>query len=181
MMKRLLLSLPVLFLVACGGKEGHDNDKGHGEEGHQETSHEDGKDGDKGHEEAGHKETGHDEGGEEASGHEGGGDDHGESHALGKMKAHGREFSIVQLGDIHAGEEGAVEIEFASAADRIATTRAWIGIESGNGSTKAKLDLEGTTTLHGHIDVPSPLPSDSQLWFSFDIDGKVETHSITFK
>lgn len=151
MMKRLLLSLPVLFLVACGGKEGHDNDKGHGEEGHQETN------------------------------HEGGGDDHGESHALGKMKAHGREFSIVQLGDIHAGEEGAVEIEFASAADRIATTRAWIGIESGNGSTKAKLDLEGTTTLHGHIDVPSPLPSDSQLWFSFDIDGKVETHSITFK
>ena len=161
MMKRLLLSLPVLFLVACGGKESHDNDKSHGEEGHQETSHEDGKDGDKG--------------------HEGGGEDHGESHALGKMKAHGREFSIVQLGDIHAGEEGAVEIEFASAADRIATTRAWIGIESGNGSTKAKLDLEGTTTLHGHIDVPSPLPSDSQLWFSFDIDGKVETHSITFK
>jgi hypothetical protein len=177
MMKRLLLSLPVLFLVACGGKESHDNDKGHGEEGHQETSHEDGKDGDKGHEEAGHKETGHDEGGgEEASG-----DGHGAAHPLGKMKAHGREFSIVQMGDIHAGKEGAFEIEFASAADRIATTRAWVGIESGLGSTKAKFDLEGTTTLHGHIDVPTPLSPDSRLWISFDIDGKVETHSIAFK
>ena len=154
MMKRLLLSLPILFLVACGGKESDDNDKDHG------------KDGDKGHAESGGE-----------NGHTG----HGESHALGKMKAHGREFSIGQMGDIQAGEECAVEIEFASAADRIATTRAWIGIESGNGSTKAKLDLEGTVTLHGHIDVPSSLSSDSRLWLSFDIDGKVETHSIAFK
>ncbi|MFT4514985.1 MAG: hypothetical protein ACI89X_001245 [Planctomycetota bacterium] len=168
MMKRLLLSLPVLFLVACGAKEDHNNDKGHGEDDQQEAKHDDGKDGDKGHEEAGHDE-GAGEGG------------HGEHHPLGKMKAHGREFSITQMGDMHAGEEGAVEIEFASAADRIATTRGWIGIESGVGSAKAMLDLEGTATLHGHLDVPSPIPAGSKLWFSFDIDGKVETHSIAYK
>ncbi|MGK0155882.1 MAG: hypothetical protein ACI9SE_002849 [Neolewinella sp.] len=168
MMKRLLLSLPVLLLVACGGEKDHDNDKGHGDSGNAEAGHTDGKDGDKGHEEAGHE-----EGGDESG--------HGKSHSLGKMKAHGREFSIVQMGDIHAGEEGAVEIEFASGKDRIGTTRAWVGIESGEGSAKAKLDLEGTATLHGHIDVPSPIPADSKLWFSFDIDGKVETRSIAYK
>lgn len=164
MMKRLLLSLPVLLLVACGGKKEHDNDKGHGDAGNAEANHEDDKDGDKSHEGADHDEDGH-----------------GKSHPLGKMKAHGREFSIVQMGDIHAGEEGAVEIEFASGKDRIATTRAWVGIESGEGSTKAKLDLEGTTTLHGHLDVPSPIPAGSKLWFSFDIDDKVETYSIAYK
>ena len=177
MMKRLLLSLPVLFLVACGGKESHDNDAGHGNEGHNEAGHEDGKDGDKGHKEAGHDEAGHDEAGHD----EGGGHGHGEAHTLGKMKAHGREFTVIQMGDMHAGEEGAVEIEFASAADRIATTRVWVGVESGEGSVKAKFELEGDKNLHGHIDVPSPIPANSLLWLSFDLDGKVETHSIAFK
>lgn len=154
MMKRLLVSLPILFLVACGGKEAHDSDENHGENGQTEANHKDGEDGDEG---------------------------HGEAHALGNMKAHGREFSIIQLGDITAGEEGAIEIKFASAAERIATTRAWVGTESGEGSMKAKLDLEGLATLHGHLEVPTPIPSNSQLWISFDIDGKVETHSIAFK
>mgnify|MGYP003642435736 CR=1 FL=1 len=151
MMKRLLLSLPILFLVACGAKESQDNDKG------------------KGNEEASHKETGHDEGG------------HGEAQQLGKMKAHGREFAVVQMGDIHAGEEGAVELEFATGADRITTVRGWVGIESGEGSMKGKFELEGEKTMHGHIDVPSPIPAGSKLWLSFDVDGKVETHSIAYK
>lgn len=158
MMKRLLLSLPLLFLVACGGKEDHDRDNNHGQEGSNETKHDDGKDGDMGH-----------------------GDDHGDPHPLGKLTAHGRDFEVVQLGDIVAGKEGAVELAFKSGKERITTVRAWVGVESGEGSMKRKMDLEGTSEMHGHLEVPDPIPAGSKLWMSFDVDGKVETHGIAYK
>lgn len=146
MMKRILLSLPLLLLVACDAKHDHDHGKGS-----------------KPHADGGHEESGH-----------------GASHPLGKLTAFDREFSIVQMGEITAGEEGAIELEFASGKDRLTTVRAWIGVESGEGSAKAKLDLEGTANMHGHIDVPNPIPADSKLWFSFELDGKQQTHAIAF-
>ena len=154
MIKRILLSLPLLMLVACGAKDadhGHSHPKGT-EEG-----------------EAGHKETGAEE------------SEHGTSHQLGKLTAFDREFAVVQMGDVHAGEEGAFELEFASGKDRLTTVRAWVGIESGEGSTKAKFDLEDTANMHGHVDVPDPIPAGSKLWLSLELDGKQEVHSIAYQ
>ena len=105
---------------------------------------------------------------------------HGTPHPLGKLTAFGRECSVVQFGDIKAGEEGAIELEFASAKERLTTVRSWIGIESGEGSTKAKLDIEDTANMHGHLDVPSPIPANSKLWLSFELDGKTEVHSVAY-
>jgi len=150
MIKRLLLALPLLLLVACGAK-------------------------------APDKTGAMPAKGGNAAGQVDAGDGHGTPHALAKLTAFGREFSVVQMGDIHAGEEAAVELEFASGKDRLTTVRAWIGVESGEGSTKGKLDIEDTANMHGHLDVPDPIPAGSKLWLSFDHEDKQETYWVAYQ
>lgn len=164
MMKRTLLAFPLLILfAACGAKETkeHDNDGSH-------ASHREGS-------EASHE----NDSDKEAHGDEH--NDHGKRQSLGKLTAFGRSFEVVQYGAVEAGAEAAFELEFASGKERIHTARAWIGIESGEGAMKAKMGIEGKTNMHGHIEVPKPIPADSKLWLELDVDGKVETLSAAFK
>ncbi len=72
-------------------------------------------------------------------------------------------------------------IAFNISAERISNVRAWIGIEGGSGSVKAKLDIEGDTKMHGHVEVPKPIPAESKWWFTFEADGKTETISTAYK
>jgi len=151
MIKKLLLTLPLLMMVACGKAETNEqanNDNG-------------------------------------AANNEGANnnmaDDHGEHQELGDITVFGRTAKVTQLGHIEAGKEGAVEVAFATGKERVSTVRAWIGIETGVGSMKGKMGIDGELKLHGHIEVPDPIPADSKLWMTFELDGKKETVSAAYK
>lgn len=151
MIKQLLLSLPLLALVACGGdkKENTDNSGGN----------------------AAAKKEGDNHNMSE----------HGEAQSLGEINVMDRTVKVVQLGKIEAGKEGAVELQFGTSDQRISTVRAWIGIESGIGSMKGKMEIEGDTGMHGHIEVPDPIPANSKLWLTFEADGDKKTVSVAYK
>ncbi len=159
MIKQVLLSLPLLMIVACSAKEPEntpDNQPANNET---------------------------DNGSESNGADSKAADSHGTEHPLlkVKLKEFGRLIKITQLGEIEAGKEGAIMIAFNISAERISNVRAWIGIEGGSGSVKAKLDIEGDTKMHGHVEVPKPIPAESKWWFTFEADGKTETISTAYK
>ena len=145
MTKQVLLSLPLLILVACSAKEPEN-----AQDNNQPANHEE--------------------------------DDHGEANVLAeiKLETFDRMIKIIQLGEIEAGKEGAVEVAFNTSKERISTVRAWIGVESGVGSMKGKMQIEGDTMMHGHIEVPDSIPAGSKLWLTFELDGKSETISLAY-
>jgi hypothetical protein len=106
---------------------------------------------------------------------------HGTPKPLGSMTIGAHTFEVVQLGDVKAGEETFVDLKFAAGKPLPGTARAWIGVQSGEGSRKAKLGKDKDTTLHGHVDVPSPLPAGSALWIEIEEGGKTEAKSIATK
>ena len=106
---------------------------------------------------------------------------HGDAHPLGRLEAFGRGINVVQLGDVEAGKEAAVELEFASGKERLTTVRGWIGIETGEGSMKSPLMIEGKANMHGHLEVPKAIPAGSKIWLDFELDGKHETYSIAYQ
>ena len=108
-----------------------------------------------------HGEEGH----EEEHGH----DDHGDRHELGESVLGAFTVKVARLGDITAGEEGVLDVEVSGGTP--AAVRAWVGVESGKGSMKTKLD--GDHGYHGHIEVPATLPEGSAVWIEVeDADGK---------
>lgn len=111
------------------------------------------------------------------------GDDHGTRYPLAEIKLEefDRTVKITQLGEVEAGTEGAVEVEFDSSRERISTIRAWVGIESGVGSMKGKMEIEGDNKMHGHVEIPDPIPADSKLWMEIELDGKTQTISLPYK
>ncbi|HIE71771.1 MAG TPA: hypothetical protein EYP98_17220, partial [Planctomycetes bacterium] len=111
MIKQVLLSLPLLMIVACSAKEPEntpDNQPANNET---------------------------DNGSESNGADSKAADSHGTEHPLlkVKLKEFGRLIKITQLGEIEAGKEGAIMIAFNISAERISNVRAWIGIEGGSG------------------------------------------------
>lgn len=111
-----------------------------------------------------------DSGNNDSGGYESGGDDHGEGHELGDLTVGPFEMTVTQFGGIEAGAEGAFDVQFPKGSTRPDVARAWIGIESGVGSRKARLMKEPGNKLHGHVEVPDPIPADSKLWIEIDQD-----------
>jgi hypothetical protein len=161
------LSLFLLFLAlaafaACGGDKdtGHTDDDGHDHE-----------NGDHDHEGSGHDHEGgghdHEDGDHDR---EDGGNDHGERVELGKTEVGGHVVTVALLGDVEPGHEAGLDIEVEGPAPT--AVRAWVGIESGKGSRRAKVDGEDGT-YHGHLEVPSSLPEQSAIWLEVEAaDGK---------
>jgi hypothetical protein len=102
---------------------------------------------------------------------------HGTAKPLGSMTIGAHTFDVVQFGDVKPGEEVTVELKFAAGKPLPATARAWIGVQSGEGSVKQKLDKD----LHGHVDVPAKMPADSKLWIEIEDAGKTEAKSVAWK
>lgn len=149
----LMLVSAALF-AACGD---HDHPDGHGhEDGHEE-----------------HNDHDHDHG--EGSDHDHDGEDH-DDHAseerteVGTAKIGGHNVTLAVLGDVEAGHEAVLDVEVEGGA--VAAVRAWVGVSSGRGSLKARIDgKEGD--YHGHIEVPGKLPEGSEIWVELeDADGK---------
>ena len=106
---------------------------------------------------------------------------HGPKKPIGPMTIGAHAFQLVQLGDVAAGKEAFFELEFAKDKKVPGTVRGWIGVESGEGSTKALFGKEGDHGLHAHVDVPKTLPAGSKLWLEIEENGKTERGSSAWK
>ncbi len=149
----LLMFLAVAAFAACGGDK--ESDEHHDDDGHE---HEDGHDDHDGHD---HKDGEH-EGDEHG--------DHGERHEVGKGQAGAFTVSLAVFGEIEAGHEAVLDVEVAGGT--CTALRAWVGVESGKGSLKTKIDGEDGD-YHGHIEVPATLAQGSAIWIELEgTDGK---------
>lgn len=107
--------------------------------------------------------------------------DHGDERPIGPMTIGGHRFTLVQLGDVKPGAEAVFELDFAADAKVPSLARAWIGVESGQGSRKVRFGKEGDHGLHAHVDVPSPIAEESRLWIEIEEGGKTERASSAWK
>jgi hypothetical protein len=92
-----------------------------------------------------------------AHGHEGAHSD------LGTTTVSGMKITALQIGKVEAGKEGIFEVEFDKGTPAPKAVRLWVGVASGEGSTKAKADKEGSV-YEAHTEVPKSLPAGSALW-----------------
>jgi hypothetical protein len=107
--------------------------------------------------------------------------DHGAEHPLGSLTIGAHTFELIQAGAITAGKEGAIDMVFPAGKPRPGTVRAWVGVESGEGSMKSKLDKEGDRAVHGHFEVPSPIPAGSKIWIEIEENGQSLRGSAAWK
>jgi hypothetical protein len=105
--------------------------------------------------------NGHPDSGDHDSGEDHDDHDHGERVELGESKAGAHTVTLALFGPIEAGQEAVLDIDVEGAAAE--TVRAWVGIESGRGSLKAKVEGEDGS-YHGHLEVPATLPEGSAIW-----------------
>lgn len=79
-------------------------------------------------------------------------------------------------GAITPGGEVAIDLTINSSqvANRsIAAVRFWVGLEDGEGSVRARAEIENPAEpnrWHTHAEVPSPLPDGSMLWVEIEDD-----------
>lgn len=114
-------------------------------------------------------------------------DGHAKGHAsplhidLGSAKIGDYQVRVFQGSKLVAGKEAEFDVEFPGATALPGTVRAWIGQESSQGSVKTKLDKEEGTTMHGHVDVPTPLAPNAQLWIEIEAKGATTKGSFAIK
>ena len=108
-------------------------------------------------------------------------EEHGAEHPLGEITLGEHKVQIVVLGDIEAGKEADFDVRFTAGSKRPETLRAWLGVESGMGSMKTKFANEGDTVMHGHIEVPKPLPEGSKAWFEIETAAGTSKASVAFR
>jgi hypothetical protein len=108
---------------------------------------------------------------------------HGTAHDLGSMTIGAHTFQLVQEGAVEPGNETALTLTFAKDKPLPGTVRAWIGVESGEGSKKEKVgkDSDAPNGLHGHVDAPKPIPAGSKIWIEIEENGKTERQSVAWK
>ncbi|MBM3961370.1 MAG: hypothetical protein FJ306_05640 [Planctomycetes bacterium] len=107
--------------------------------------------------------------------------EHGEKKPIGPQAIGAYRFDVAQLGDVKAGGEAVFELEFAKDAKVPPLARAWLGVESGQGSMKVRFGKEGDHGLHAHVPVPATLAADAKLWIEIEADGKVERAATAWK
>jgi hypothetical protein len=108
-------------------------------------------------------------------------DGHGEAKPLGNLTIGKHTFEVIQKGNVEAGHEAAFDLKFPPGQTPLGTVRAWIGVESGEGSMKGKLTKEDATTVHGHVDVPKVIPAGSKVWIEIEEDGVTKKGSLASK
>jgi hypothetical protein len=107
--------------------------------------------------------------------------EHGEKKPIGPLAIGAYRFDVVQFGDVKAGGEAVFELEFAKDAKVPPLARAWLGVESGQGSMKVRFGKEGDHGLHAHVPAPATLAADAKLWIEIEADGKVERAATAWK
>ena len=108
-------------------------------------------------------------------------DDHGTPHALGNATIGDYTIEVVQLGEVEAGKEGALDLEFPADKQMPDAVRVWIGGESGEGSVKSRLEVGDGHEVHGHFSVPKELAEGAKLWIEVEAGESRTAGSIAFK
>ncbi|MGE0191243.1 MAG: hypothetical protein AB7T63_04290 [Planctomycetota bacterium] len=149
----ILMVLALALFAACGDKG--DADKGGTTNGTGATADHDGDhDHDADHDHDGdHDHDDHDD------------HDHGERHVLGEAQAGGYTVALAVFGDIKAGGEAVLDINVSGGDASV--VRAWVGVESGKGSMKGKVDGEDGD-YHGHIEIPAEMAEGSAIWVEIE-------------
>jgi hypothetical protein len=91
----------------------------------------------------------------------------GEKKDLGKQKVGAFEVQVTQVGDVTPGEEAIFIIKPKGEGEPKAV-RAWVGVESGQGSIKTKAEEEKEGEWHAHHPVSKPLPAKSKVWVELE-------------
>lgn len=107
--------------------------------------------------------------------------EHGDRRPLGELTCAGHTFAVIQFGEMAPGHQGAIDLEWPAGVQRPPTVRAWIGVESGEGSMKSRLAKEGDRVVHGHIEVPKTPPAGSMLWIEIEDGDRQGRASIAFR
>lgn len=106
-------------------------------------------------------------------------DDH-DTQPIGDLTVGAHTFTV-KAAAVDAGKEVPIDLEFAAGKQLPGTVRAWIGVETGIGSMKAKLTKEGDRALHNHLLAPKPLPDGSRIWVEIEDGTNVARGSIAWK
>jgi len=91
---------------------------------------------------------------------------------LGEVTIGAHVLHVFQVVKLVPGQEGDFDLDFAPGKPLPTTVRAWIGIESGVGSRKVRFEKETEARMHGHPEVPNPVPAGSKLWLDVEGVGK---------
>jgi hypothetical protein len=115
--------------------------------------------------------------------HQGAGHQHPRAQrtALGEVKVGAYTFSVFQVTEIEAGKEGDFDLDFAPGQELPAIVRAWIGAESGQGAMKVRFEKESATRLHGHPEVPDPIPAGGKLWIEVETPAGTHKGSVALR
>ena len=100
---------------------------------------------------------------------------------LGKAEVGGHQVTVFQVTPIVLGEEGDFDLDFDGTKALPAAVRGWIGVESGVGSVKARFGKETDHRMHGHPEVPRPLPAGAMFWLEIEEAGAKARHSFAIK
>lgn len=120
---------------------------------------------------AGHDHAGHDHGAEHA---------HGEHHDIGTTTVANVKLEAAQLGKL-TEKEGIFEITLAKGTPQPKAVRVWVGVESAEGSVKAK--AEGSNGVYEvHVEMPNPMPKNAKMWVEIQpAEGKKAKASFELK
>lgn len=113
---------------------------------------------------------------EQGSGHV-----HANREALGDVKVGDHTISVFQVAKIVPGKEGDFDLDFPAGKALPSAVRGWIGVESGQGALKVRFEKETASRMHGHPEVPSPLPEGSSLWIEVEEQTGVSKASVAFR
>jgi hypothetical protein len=103
---------------------------------------------------------------------------HTERTPLGEVKLGEHAVQVFRLSAIEPGKESDFDLDFAAGKPLPGTVRGWIGIESGVGSMKVRFAKETATRMHGHPEVPKPLPDGSRLWLEVETPAGAQRASL---
>ncbi|MEQ1632351.1 MAG: hypothetical protein ABL997_08260 [Planctomycetota bacterium] len=106
---------------------------------------------------------------------------HTDRQDLGEIVVGGHAIHVFQVAAMVPGKEGDFDLDFAAGATLPTAVRGWIGAESGQGSMKVRFGKETATRMHGHPEVPSPLPDGSALWIEVEGPSGVSVGSVAFR
>jgi hypothetical protein len=113
-------------------------------------------------------------------------DGHADEHAgpkqdLGKQDIAGYTIQVNQLGAVKAGEEVIFVITVSGGTGEPKAVRAWVGVESGEGSIRTSAEEEKEGEWHAHHKVSKPLPARSKLWVEVEAASGKKKGSFDFK
>jgi hypothetical protein len=113
---------------------------------------------------------------------EGKADEHaGIKQDLGKKEIGGYTVQVTQVGNVKAGEAAIFVITITGGAAEPKVVRAWVGVESGEGTIRAKAEEEKGGEWHAHLTVSKPMPAKSALWIELEAGANKPKASFTFK